>query len=425
MKILLITHNPICTGNNMGKTFLSLFSAFRKAELCQLYVHPTIPDVDTCQSCYRITDRQVLKALPFGSPGGEVSEEQIRHQIALREAGTLPSPPKRGGAGAGKRLLRDTMWRVSRWYSKDLRAWLDREKPTCIFLAPGYAKFIYDIALKIAGDYELPIVTYICDDYYFVEKPKGWLNRMQLSALQKKTDRLMEKTSRLVAISQEIREAYENRFGVTGEVLMTGANVSPQIAVGGEIRNICYFGNLSAGRHASLAQIGKALDAFNSAHGMDVALRIYTADDDPERLAVFEGIAAVQLPGFVSGQAYEEAFAAADMLVHTESFDEKDMDLVKHSVSTKIADSLASGVPLLAYGPDSIASMKHLIRNGSAVTATSEEELVSALQTALLQPEKRAAVVEKALQTAAQYHDKEKNSAKLRAIFTEVEGKQA
>lgn len=425
MKILLITHNPICTSNNMGKTFLSLFSAFGKAELCQLYVHPTIPDVDACGSCYRITDRQVLKALPFGCPGAEVSAEQVQQQIALREAGTLPPPPKRGGASAGKRLLRDAMWGLSRWYSRDLRAWLEREKPTCIFLAPGYAKFIYDIALKIAKDYGLPIVTYICDDYYFVGRPKGCLAKMQLSALQKKTDRLMKKTGLLVAISQEIREAYENRFGVKGTVLMTGANVLPRSAEGGAIRNISYFGNLSAGRHVSLAQIGKALDGFNSTHGTDVTLNIYTGDTNPANLAVFEGIDCVKLPGFVSGQAYEEAFREADMLVHTESFGEANMDLVKHSVSTKIADSLNAGVPLLAYGPDSISSMKHLIRNECAVTATSEEELAAALEDALLRPEKCAAVVARALQTAAEYHDKEKNSEKLKVIFAQIEEQRA
>lgn len=40
MKVLLLSHNPVTTYNNMGKTFLSLFSAFRPEELCQLYLYP-------------------------------------------------------------------------------------------------------------------------------------------------------------------------------------------------------------------------------------------------------------------------------------------------------------------------------------------------------------------------------------------------
>ena len=300
---------------------------------------------------------------------------------------------------------------------------MDKEKPTGIFLAPGYSKFIYDIALKITKDYGLPIVTYICDDYYFVNRPKGLLSRWHLAALQKKTERLMAKTKRLVVISEEIKEIYESRFGVKTHVVMTGAGV-PRVSVPateGEIKIISYFGNLSAGRHATLADIGRALDEINKAHGKDLSLQIYTSEMSSDRLSVFEGIASVKLCGFVSGRAFEDAFAASDMLVHTESFDAADIDLVKHSVSTKIADSLASGIPLLAYGPESISSMKHLIRNACAVTVTSRESLLSVLENALFDQDLLTRTVENALATAAAYHDKEGNSTKLISIFAETE----
>ncbi len=58
MKVLLLSHNPVTTYNNMGKTFLSLFSAFRPEELCQLYLYPAVPDTACCGSYYRFTDRE-------------------------------------------------------------------------------------------------------------------------------------------------------------------------------------------------------------------------------------------------------------------------------------------------------------------------------------------------------------------------------
>ena len=39
MKVLIISHLPVATQNNMGKTFLSLFSAFEREELCQMYIY--------------------------------------------------------------------------------------------------------------------------------------------------------------------------------------------------------------------------------------------------------------------------------------------------------------------------------------------------------------------------------------------------
>ena len=64
MKVLLLSHNPVTTYNNMGKTFLSLFSAFRPEELCQLFLYPAVPDTACCGSYYRFTDRPAAAPSP-------------------------------------------------------------------------------------------------------------------------------------------------------------------------------------------------------------------------------------------------------------------------------------------------------------------------------------------------------------------------
>lgn len=423
MKVLLISHNPTITNNNMGKTFLTLFSEFKREELCQLYIHPTIPDVDVCQSYYRITDRQVLKSVPFGHPGGEISHEQIIEEMNKRMNGTLSSPSPRGRINTMSLLLRDILWKISRWNSRELKSWLKREKPTCIFLAPGYSKFIYDIGFRLSREYSLPIVTYICDDCYFVNKPKGCLNRWELFLLQKKINQLMDKTQRLVVISEELKETYQCHFGVDTDVVMTGVSLNhnniPDSA--NIVQRISYFGNLSAGRHISLADIGRVLDEFNSIHNTNVILQIYTPETSQDFLKVFEDISSVKICGFVSGKAFEDAFFASDVLIHTESFGKEESDTVKYSVSTKIADSLASGIPLLAYGPSYISSMQHLIRNKCALVATSQAELRQRLEDIILDCEKKSGIVEQAQKIAAQYHNKQKNSAKLRGIFLKME----
>ena len=54
-----------------------------------------------------------------------------------------------------------------------------------------------------------------------------------------------------------------------------------------------------------------------------------------------------------------------------EAFDKENRDRVRYSVSTKIIESLASGRPLLAYGPEDVASMAYLRRNDCAALACS------------------------------------------------------
>ena len=184
MKILLLSHNPIATSNNMGKTFLSLFGAFSNDEICQFYIYPSVPDTDKCSSYFRLTDKNVLKsAVVFPAQGTGVCPQENQHRLfenAIDEK--VYGNPK--NKRPFRMLARDLMWKLSRWNTRALNEWIQGQKPTHIFVAPGTAKFIYDIALKISRRYSLPIITYICDDYYFVTPHATALGRFQQASSQ-------------------------------------------------------------------------------------------------------------------------------------------------------------------------------------------------------------------------------------------------
>lgn len=424
MKVLIISHNPVSSQSNMGKTFLSLFSQFDSSELCQLYIYPTVPNARSCGAFYRVTDKQVLKSLlRLTYPGGEILPEQIREdQAAYEDASDESLYRSRKNKSAARRLLRDAMWGLSRWYSPELKGWLDRENPDCIFVAPGVARFIHNFALRIAGDRKIPIVTYVCDEYYFVREPESPADRFRLGLLRRKIEALMEKTARLVVISEELKVHYEEKFRVKTAKLMTGAafEAAPEPKLAEHPTAISYFGNIRCNRFLSLGEIGRTLDDINRELGTDYKLRIYTAEKDPEILASLRRFHSVELCGFVSGAEFQEKLQNAELLLHAEAFDEASIDYVQHSVSTKIADSLASGVPFLAYGPACISSMKHLIRHDCAITATAPEMLRDMLLTAFTDGEARRRVAENAIATAREYHDSTATGVELRKILAEV-----
>jgi len=409
----------------MGKTFLSLFSGFDKSELCQLYIYPTVPDVDVCSSYYRVTDKDVLDSIiKFKKPGSELDKSKIasakKNLFEKDEDAKLYR--KQGKKEPLKRLMRDTMWSLSHWYTKDLEKWLEREEPTAIFLSPGYAKFIYNIALKISKKLNIPIVTYICYDYYFVNTPKHLLGKIQLGLLRKKTDTLMKKTSHLVTICDDIKEFYEEKFGLPTTVLMTGttAGLSENERISEKPSAVSYFGNIGCNRYYSLADLGRALDKLNREKGTAYELKIYTGEKNSDVLSVFDTIDSVRLCGFISGKEFEDTLRASDILLHTEAFDKASIDLVKHSVSTKIADSLASGIPLFAYGPVEVASMKHLIKHDAAIVCTSPSELEKILTEAFCNEDLRRRVAQNGLVTAREYHDAAKNSEMLKKILSDL-----
>lgn len=422
MKLLLISHNSIATHSNMGKTFLSMFSSLVKSDLCQFYIYPSVPDVDACNSYFRITDKDVLRF--FGSfqlTGQEILPQLDQHSLFASESdqGVYRNPKNKTPL---RMLARDLLWKFAPWYTKELQNWLDKEAPECIFVAPGTAKFLYDIALKVSKKRGIPIVTYVCDDYYFVQPAGSVLGKIQQYLLHRKIERLMEHTCHLVTICDEIKSLYYRRFSIPATTVMTGSNypIADSVSVANSIRCVTYMGNIRCNRYHSLCKIGRALDRINTASGSEFQLKIYSAEADSNILAHFDGISSIKFMGYVSGEEFDQVFHSAEALLHTEAFDEASIDLVKHSVSTKIADSLGSGIPLLAYGPKGIASMEHLLRNNCAFCITEQESLEEKLLEFFQNAPLRKTLAENALKTAEKFHNQEIQSRILRERISDI-----
>jgi glycosyltransferase involved in cell wall biosynthesis len=425
MKVLILSHNPITTFNSMGKTMLTLFSEFNKEELCQLYIYPTIPDVDKCKSYYRITDKDVLKSyFKFKVSGREILSSEIgaaNGKLFENEEDTSLYR-NRKNKKPFRMLARDLMWKFSGWFNKSLKQWIKREKPTHLFLAPGSAKFIYKMALKISKKYNLPIITYICDDYYFVKKARGLLGRIQQNGLKKITNKLMKRTSQIITICDSLQNTYESYFKVPAQTVMTGSNYSiadkPKLVE--TVSVFTYLGSIRCNRYNSLVKIGKALDDINSENGTNNVLNIYTEEQDKGILSKFEGVKSVKLCGYVSGKVFDQTFFSSEVLVHTEAFDEISIDRVKNSISTKIADSLASGICLFAFGPKEVASINYLLETSSAVCCVDENDLKEKLLQVISDKSLREKVVSNALITAKNNHDLTVVGKSVREVFDKV-----
>lgn len=428
MKVLIISHNSISTINNNGKTMLTLFSKFDKDELCQLYVHPSIPDFDKCQSYYRITDKDILRSyFKFKVKGREIGFDEIEKQAQNRCLFENEKDEKLHRNKKNKLpfrlLMRDILWKNARWYNKALTKWIEEQKPTHVFVVCGYSKFLYNIALKISKKHQLPIVAYVCDDYYFVNKPKTILGRLQLKKLQKKTDKFMNSVSQIITICDSLKDLYGSHFNVSTQTVMTGTNYAIESApiAHESINSLTYMGNIRCDRYISLAKIGRALDKINQKMNTSITLDIYSIEKDPAILDTFNGIESIRLCGFLTGEEFDKKFHECEMLVHTEDFSSDSIDLVKNSVSTKIADSLGSGICLFAFAPREVASMQYLIQNDCAICCDNEENLEQSLITAVFNSNERERVIINAINTARQNHELTAVGNKVKEIFEKID----
>ena len=398
----------------MGKTLLTLFHSFKKEELCQFYIYPTFPDVDKCESSFRITDKDVVRNLFARNFGNEITNKEIDEtnnyysEVISNKNLYQTSKNKR----PYRNLLRDLMWKISHWYNKKLTSWLKKEKPTVIFIAPGMSKFIYNVAIKISKKQNIPIVAYVCDDYYHLEPDKQFGRKYQLRTLRKKIKQLFNMTSLIVAISGSQNRLYSTEFNKPCLTLMTGSSVSisDNIKNRDTIGTITYMGNISCNRFKSLCDIGIILNEINKEQGTKYSLKVYTSEQNQDILNELRLNGTIDVNSFVTGEKYKEVFYSAEILLHVEAFDDESINRVKYSVSTKIADSLGSGICLFAYGPSSVASMQHLIDNDCAICSTSKDELKEKLLLAFNNKEERERIARNGLVTAHKFHDSDVNS---------------
>ena len=240
--------------------------------------------------------------------------------------------------------------------------------------------------------------------------------------LSNKIQKLISKTKCIITICDELGSIYAENFDKKVKVLMTASNypILNRATYKKEVNTISYFGNIRCNRYLSLVSIGQKLDEINLQYSKNYKLFIYSNETDNQILKTFNNINSIEFKGFISGEDFDKAFFSSDILLHTEAFDPPSIDRVKHSISTKIADSLNSGICLFAYGPKQVASMHYLIKNNAAICATAENDLKEKLLETFNNTNLRKNVIKQALKCAKNNHDKNKISNQLYHIFEEI-----
>ncbi len=409
-KVLVVGHNVFCKSTAFGKTLCSFFNGWDKTRLAELYFHSEIPTTDVCTNYYRITDTDVLKSV-FTFNRKNVGTEFCD----VFENPTSTSP--RTDRGLKKKIYeysrrrtstiyiaRNLMWSLSGWYSKKLKEWLDEFNPDVIFFASGDYAFAYKVAYRISAERNIPIITYCCDDYYINPlNPKSLLSSLVHNNLMKNVNRCISRSTSIITICKEMATEYEKLFNKRTTILYTGYS-SVTNTPNDYSNTISYLGNLGYDRYKSLIEIGQAIKKLKWNDGSHIQLDVYSTESRPyitEQLTLDNGII---FHGAVSQNEVNQIIKKSFMVIHTESFDAENIKKVKFSISTKVADLLASGTCILGYGSDEVASIKHLKENNAALVITDRSNITETIKQIIEQPEQRLKIIQNALALAQSKH---------------------
>lgn len=415
MKILILSHNCVSTTQNMGKTLCSLFGAFDKNDLVQLYLYPSIPNLDFCKSYYRITDNDIIQSIINRKRcGGIVEPIYINEEFELFESKKIRDQYTRIKRGEYMRFARDIIWKMGAPKSKSLKKWLLLEKPDVVFYALGDAIFSLSLARWISSFLNIPLVTYICDDFYFSGKDKRGIKRFLYNGIIENIKKTVKMSSYLITICDELGEAYKAEFGTPYYTIMTGSSFEiGTIEHREDSRQISYIGNLSFNRWKSLLEIQDALTKINLNRKLKYQIIYYGTENDNLKNRIKYG-------GYLDANSVKKVMSESLLLIHTETFDKKFRTRLKYSLSTKIADSLASGTCLLVYAPAELVSVKYLIKNGCAFCIVDNEHLQENLIKILDDSSMRNQYAKRGVDIAYQNHNVKTNSKKLKNVFKKI-----
>lgn len=422
MKVLVISHNCFSDFQNMGKTLMRLFNEFNINELCQLYFYPTFPNIDVCNSYFKVTDIELINnVFNRKSIGSIVEKSKIDHNNNLYyDDKTSMNYSKYTVKNQCVIFLRNFIWSLGRWKSIKLDEWLINENPSVIFYAAGDFIFSYKIALYISKKYKVPLVTYFCDDYYSIEKfslsPLFWFNKIRLRSTIKK---IILSSQDIVYISSDFEKFYYDKTGKHGKTIMTpysqllssdSRNIKESIIVS-------YIGNLNLLRWETVLLLSDSIDKYNRSSKIKIHLDIYSQLTSDKITGKFSDFAFTKFRGSLSADEVVHILSGTDYLLHVESFNHSMVNKVKYSISTKIPDYLSSGKPIVAIGPETVASIKYLLEFNAAKVITDPKRIYESLDLIVNQDYMYKAFVNNAMKLAKMNHDIINNSKYLKKIL--------
>ena len=417
-RVLLISYSAFKEGGSNGKVLSELFRGWNKDCLAQLYFAPETPDWNVCNSFFRITDQDVVRSLcKRGKPGHIIRQNENASETD--KADDIRETVRGISKTALTLCLREMLWSMRSWKSKELINWVDRFNPEVILVFFGSSAFIPMLALQIAKMRSIPIIAFTTENYYFkdfnylVDKRFSFLYPVLRRATVSATKKLMMESKALIYTNDVLKNLYDHEFHKQGYVIYQGTNLKPFPDHSfPAIPSFMYAGNLGLDRHKALLEVGEALQHISPSFFIDVYG--YAKPEVQEELKKGHG---VRYHGRVSYEEVLKQMEQSDFLFHVESFsDYYTKDLVT-AFSTKISDCLASGRVFILYAPGSIACAQYIKENDCGCLVTQYEDLEGKIKELISNAELRKMYIDNALRVVVKNHTSENNARKLKQII--------
>jgi glycosyltransferase involved in cell wall biosynthesis len=183
---------------------------------------------------------------------------------------------------------------------------------------------------------------------------------------------------------------------------------------------IVYAGNLFYGRWEILKLLADEIERINT-DSVKMFLEIYTTATITHEIdkALNRGPSSC-IMGALPYEDIKKVLQKADIVLHVESFEPKQIKSTRLSFSTKIIDCMQSGSCMMAIGPSSVASIQYLSEIEGSIVVDDLNKLREVLKSIINNPNIIIENAEKLNQYARVNHNLEVNRDRLKNDFREI-----
>jgi glycosyltransferase involved in cell wall biosynthesis len=408
-------------GNYLGR----LFSCWSNDEVATISRDYAEPDLSRCKRHYQVGDKEIRIFKFF---------EYIIKKNKKKQSAQLKSKKYIECRKTRKNILHNFIKYLGieeLFYSIDisdeLYEWIMRFKPDVVYGVCSNLnsiRFLYKINKKL----NLPFILHFMDDWPSNLYLQSITSRFLRLTYLKEFNDLVKISDISIAICKEMATEYKKRYN--REILYLPMPV--ELRQYDELTKKCfnnkskkfkirYGGRVGWAIRESLADIAIQVDILNK-EGFNIVFDIVTFQMEmvPEICYKIDAVK-IEKPGPLSDLPKYQS--ESDLLLICYDFDNESYRQARYSMPSKLADCMASGTPILVYGPKGLPVVEYARREGwgSVVDIRSAKRIKDAISELVQSHEEREILSSKAKILSIKKHDSEIISRKFCKIIMGLE----
>ncbi len=298
----------------------------------------------------------------------------------------------------------------------EFSSWLKEYNPDIIYSQLSTLELIR-LVNDIQVETEKPVAIHMMDDWPMTIDKPGLMHAYWKKTIDEEFRALINKSSILLSISQEMSDEYKKRYGREFTAFHNPIDINfwkSRQRTNYALKNdptILYAGRIGTGIQESLESTAKAIEKVNQQLGTSIKFVLQTES----RPAWTANYPCVEHRSQVPYADLPGVFSNADILVLPYDFSEESVRFIQFSMPTKAPEYMVSGTPVLVCAPAQTAIVKNAERNKWAkiVTENSTEKLSSAIADLI----QNKSVREETARNAIAFSESSFNAEKVRMSF--------